>query len=178
MPPRVCLGVITGAHGVRGQVRVRSFTEEPAAVAAYGPLEDEAGARRFRLAVTGRAKDELIARIDGVADRDAAEALRGTRLFVDRAALPPPDDPEEFYLADLIGLAAETAAGAALGRVVAVHEFGAGPVVELAPDEGRPLLVPFTRAAVPTVDLAGGRLVVEPPEGLLEPPDEPRAERG
>ena len=176
--PRVCLGVITGAHGVRGQVRVRSFTDEPAAVAAYGPVEDEAGALRFRLAVTGRAKDELVARIDGVADRDAAEALRGTRLFVERAALPPPADPDEFYQADLVGLSAETVDGQALGRVVAVHEFGAGPLIEIVPDGGRALLVPFTRAVVPAIDLATGRMVVAPPEGLLGAGDEPAAERG
>ena len=162
---RICLGVIAGAHGVRGLVKVKSFTETAEDLTAYGPLTDEAGARRFELTVTGRAKDALLARIEGVADRDQAQALKGTRLYVARDALPALDEEETYYHADLIGLAAEDRDGRPLGRVRAVHNFGAGDLLELdgGPD-GPSLLLPFTQAAVPVVDLAGGRIVVEPPE--------------
>lgn len=171
---QILVGVIAGAHGVRGQVRVRSFTAVPEAVAAYGPLQDETGRRRFALSVTGAAKDGVIARIEGVADRDAAQALRGVRLYLPRAALPP-TEVEEFYHADLIGLAAEGVDGVPLGHVVAVQNFGAGDVLEVEPPSGEAaLFVPFTRAAVPEVDIARGRLVLDPPEGLEAPA---RAER-
>ena len=162
--PRVCLGVITGAHGVRGLVRLKSFTAKPEAVADYGPLEDEAGARRFDLVVQSRAKGHLIASIDGVSDRDAAEGLRGVHLYVDRAALPEPDEPEEFYHADLIGLAVETADGQAYGAVRTVEDFGAGDVIEIELAAGGAVALPFTRAIFPLVDLPNGRLVVDPPE--------------
>ncbi len=160
--PRVCLGVITGAHGVRGLVKVKSFAEVPEDVAAYGPLTDEDGARVFTLSVTGRSKDALLARVEGVADRDQAQALRGMRLYVARDALPALGEEETYYHADLLGLAAEDPEGRQLGRVAAVHNFGAGDILELD-GEGR-RLVPFTREAVPEVDLEGGRLVVELPE--------------
>ena len=160
---RLCVGVIAGAHGVRGLVKIKSFTDDPANLTAYGPLTDESGARRYQVAVTGRAKGVLLARIEGVGDRDAARALSGARLYVARAALPEPED-EEYYHADLIGLAVEDRAGAPLGRVAAVQNFGAGDILEIErPDQGT-LLVPFTKAAVPLVDPAGGRVVVEPPE--------------
>jgi len=162
--PRVCLGVITGAHGVRGLVRLKSFTAEPEAVAGYGPLEDEAGARRFDLVVRSRAKGHLIASIDGIADRDAAEGLRGVHLYVDRAALPEPDEPEEFYRADLIGMAVETVDGQAYGTVRTVEDFGAGDVIEIELAAGGTVALPFTRAIFPRVDLPNGRLVVDPPE--------------
>lgn len=169
---QILVGVIAGAHGVRGEVRIRSFTAVPQAIAAYGALQDEAGRRRFELRVTGAVKDGVIARIRGVADRDAATALRGVRLYLPRTALPPPG-AEEFYHADLIGLAAEGVDGAPLGRVVAVQNFGAGDVLEIAPGrEGAAIFLPFTRAAVPVVDVAEGRIVVDPPEGLLERPSE------
>jgi 16S rRNA processing protein RimM len=173
----ILLGVIAGAHGVRGQVRIRSFTAEPQAIAAYGPLQDEAGRRRFELRVTGLTKEGVIARIEGVADREAADALRGVRLYLPRSALPPPG-AEEFYHADLIGLAAEGVDGAPLGRVVAVQNFGAGDVLEIAPPgDGAAIFVPFSRAAVPVVDVAGRRIVLDPPEGLLEgPPERPSFE--
>ncbi len=160
---RLCVGVIAGAHGVRGLVKIKSFTDDPANLTAYGPLTDESGARRYQVAVTGRAKGVLLARIEGVGDRDAARALSGARLYVARAALPEPED-EEYYHADLIGLAVEDRAGAPLGRVAAVQNFGAGDILEIErPDQGT-LLVPFTKAAVPLVDPASGRVVVEPPE--------------
>jgi 16S rRNA processing protein RimM len=168
-PPRVCVGVIVGAQGVRGAVRVKPFTASPEAVAGYGPVEDEAGGRRFELTLVGQAKGVVVAKLDGVADRDAAAALKGVRLYVPRAALPPAEE-EEWYHADLLGLAAVLRDGTALGRVKAVHAFGAGDSLEIERPDTAPVMVPFTRAAVPVVDLAGGRVVIDPPEGLFETP--------
>jgi 16S rRNA processing protein RimM len=167
---RVCIGVITGVHGVRGAVRIKSFTEDPASVAAYGPVEDEAGTRRFGLRVIGASKGVVLGRIEGIDDRNAAEALKGLRFYVDRAALPPPE-AEEFYHADLLGLGVELPDGTPFGRVKAVHSFGAGDTLEVERAAGDTILVPFTKAAVPVVDLAGGRLVLDPPAGLLEKPE-------
>ncbi len=179
---RLCVGVITGAHGVRGLVRIKSFTEQPESLAAYGKLSDEAGTRSFEVSVTGRAKGALLARIEGVTDRDQAEALRGTRLHVARDALPPLEDEEEYYVADLVGLEAVDGAGRALGRVQAVHNFGAGDVIEVVPDAqeggGPSRLWPFTRETVPEVDLAAGRLVIEPPEELEAGPPEREKDKG
>lgn len=180
---RVCLGVIAGAHGVRGQVRVKSFTETPEDLVAYGALSDESGARSFAVTLAGRSKGALLAKIDGVTDRDQAEALRGTKLFVARDALPALADQDEFYQADLIGLAAEDREGRPLGRVRAVHNFGGGDMIELTglerpqPGDAPPgsLLLPFTKAVVPLVDLTAGRLVVDPPqETEAEPSTKPR----
>jgi 16S rRNA processing protein RimM len=166
---RVCLGEVVGVHGVKGLVRVRPFTAEPEAFAAYGALQDETG-RRLKLEAVGRAKGVVLARVEGVADRTQAEALRGTRLYVERAALPAIEEAETYYHADLIGLLAENAEGRALGRVTAVHDFGAGDLLEIEsePEAGRKrgesLLVPFTSDAVPEVDLEAGRIVVLPPD--------------
>ncbi len=157
---RICLGAIAGPHGVRGLVKVKSFTEVPEDIAAYGVLWDEPGAKSYRLSLRGSAGGLLIASIDGLKDREAAQALRGTRLYVERAALPEPDEEEVYYHADLIGLAAEDEAGAKLGSVKSVNDHGAGDYLEVESPAGPPLLVPFTRAAVPLVDLAAGRLVV------------------
>ncbi|WP_119461680.1 ribosome maturation factor RimM [Rhodospirillaceae bacterium SYSU D60014] len=171
--PRILVGAIAGAHGVRGQVRIKSFTAEPADVAAYGPVSDESGARRFTLAVIGPAKGGVIARIDGIGDRNAAEALKGMRLYVPRAALPEPEE-EAFYHADLIGLAVDLADGSRFGRVVAVQNYGAGDVLEIQPASGGTTIVaPFTRAVVPLVDIAGRRILLDPPSGLLEPAGRP-----
>jgi 16S rRNA processing protein RimM len=167
---RVCVGVIAGAHGVRGAVRVKSFTADPDDVAHYGPLEDEKGERRFSLRLVGSAKGVVIARLPGIADRDRAEALRGLRLYLPRAALPPTSD-EEYYHADLIGLEAALGDGTAVGQVRAVHDFGAGDTLEIERPAGPPAMVPFTRAIVPIVDLAAGRLVLDPPPGLLDDPE-------
>ena len=161
------LGVITGAHGVRGLVRVKSFTAEPDAIAAYGPLEDERGERSFVIEPVGAAKGVLIARLAGVADRDAAERLKGVRLYLPRAALPEPGE-EEYYHADLLGLAAMLRDGAVFGRVRAVHAYGAGDSLEIERPDGRVVIVPFTSAAVPVVDIAGRRVVIDPPAGLLD----------
>lgn len=164
---RVCVGVIGGARGLKGDMRVKSFTATPEDVGAYGPVEDEKGERRFALRVTGRAGEQVIVRIDGVADRDAAERLRGVRLYVARAALPEPA-ADEFYHADLIGLRVERAGGGGevVGTVKAVHDFGGGDLVEIARPAGDTVMVPFTRQRVPTVDLAGGRIVVAADELL------------
>jgi len=163
------MGVVGAPHGVRGATRVKSFTDPPEAIATYGALEDESGMRRFTLRVAGAAKGDgmVIAQLSGVADRDQAEALRGLRLYAPRAALPATAE-DEFYHADLVGLAAALEDGTPLGTVIAVHDFGAGDMIEIAPAKGQPVLVPFTRAAVPVVDIAGGRVVVDPPHGLFE----------
>jgi len=163
---RVCLGAIAGAHGVKGLVKIKSFTARPEDIAAYGPLSDEAGTRSFSLDLRGAAKGLLIARVEGLAGREAAQALKGTRLYLARAALPPPEE-EEYYHADLVGLVAYDSAGRVVGRVVAVHNYGAGDILEVQ-GEGPSLLVPFTAAAVPEVDIAAGRLVLDPP-GEVEP---------
>jgi 16S rRNA processing protein RimM len=167
MTDRVCLGAITGAHGVRGQVKVKPFTEDPADIAAYGPVTDEAGERRFAISVTGMAKGQVLAKLEGISDRNAAEALRGTRLYVERSALPDTDDGS-FYHADLVGLRVEGRDGEKIGTVTALYDFGAGDVVEIHCIDGESRMLPFTETVVPVVDLEGGRLVVEPPEGSLE----------
>ena len=160
---RVCVGEIVGVHGVRGLVKLRSFTADPEAVTAYGPVSDESGRRRFVLHLQSAAKDGWLARVEGIADRTAAEALRGTKLYVDRTVLPEPDEGE-FYHADLIGLRADRLGGGAdLGVVAAVHDFGAGTLLELRAPDGTSAMVPFTLASVPVVDLAGGRVVIDPP---------------
>ena len=164
---QVCVGVITGPQGVGGAVRIKSFTERPEDVAAYGPLADETGQRRLELRLVGAAKGVLIARLSGVDDRNGAEALRGLRLYLARSALPQPE-PEEYYHADLIGLEAVLGDGTPLGRVRAVHDFGAGDTIEIERSGAAPAMVPFTRAIVPVVDLEAGRLVVAPPPGLLD----------
>jgi 16S rRNA processing protein RimM len=161
MADRVCVGVIVGPHGVKGVVRIKSFTERAADVAAYGPVEDEAGDRRFALAIIGEAKGVVTARVDGVIDRSAAERLKGSRLYVRRTALPALAD-DEFYYSDLVGLRAELADGTLLGRVSGVFDFGGGDVIEVA-GAGGPWLFSFTRAVVPLVDIAGGRVLVAPP---------------
>lgn len=166
--PRVCVGMISGAHGVRGLVKVKPFTEDPEGVTSYGPLSDESGLRSFRLELLSQAKGQWLARIEGVSDRTGADALRGTRLYVGRDLLPEPEE-DEFYHADLIGLRVESPDGEPFGIVRAVHDFGAGPLIEIDRRPGA-IMVPFTKATTPVVDLAAGRIVIDPPAGLLEPP--------
>lgn len=164
--PRICLGKVVGAHGVRGQVKLKSFTNDPADVAAYGPLQDESGLRSFKVSLSGSPKDGVfVARLEGVVDRDAAEALKGVNLYAPRAALPEPEE-EEFYYADLVGLRATTEDGELFGTVTAVHDFGAGDVLELRKADGTTTHLPFTRAVAPVVDVGGGRIVVRPPEEI------------
>lgn len=161
---RVLVGEIGRPHGVRGLVRLRAFTEDADAIAAYSPLTDESGTRRF--AITLKGGD--LAAIEGVADRDAAQRLTGTKLYVERDRLPPPED-EEFYLTDLIGLAAVTEGGESLGTVRAVEDHGAGPFL-IVDGAGREHLLPFTKAVVPVVDIAGGRVTVVPPGEIIVAP--------
>ena len=159
---RVCVGQIGAAHGVRGEVRLRSFTEDPLGVTRYGALETEDG-RAIEIEAVRPARDVLVARLKGISDRDAAEALKNVRLYVPRERLPQPDD-DEFYYADLIGLAAQTADGAAFGVVKAVHNFGAGDLLEIEPAAGgATVMLPFNATTVPTIDIPARRLVIEPP---------------
>ena len=165
MADRVCVAQIGAAHGIRGEVRLHSFTEEPSAVTAYGALESEDGRRHFEIETLRPAKDGFVARFKGIADRNAAETLTNLKLYVPRERLPPVDDKNTFYHADLVGLAAVTPDGAALGTVRAIHNFGAGDIIEIEPaDAGEALMLPFTEATVPSVDIANGRLVVVPPD--------------
>jgi 16S rRNA processing protein RimM len=168
-PPaaRICLGAIAGAFGVRGEVRLKSFCAEPAAIAGYGPLETEDGRRRFVVTITRPLKGAFAARLSGIDDRDAAEALRGTRLYAPRDRLPPLGD-DEYYHADLIGLVVLDAGGGVIGRVRAIHDHGAGDLIEIDRPGGASILLPFTRATVPTVDLGAGRLIADLPAGLLD----------
>jgi 16S rRNA processing protein RimM len=163
MTDRICVGAVAGAFGVKGEVRLKSFCADPGAIAAYAPLWTEDGARSFSVRITRPIPGGLAARLGGIATREQAEALRGLRLFADRDRLPAlPDD--EFYHADLIGLAVLDTGGALLGRVRAVHNHGAGDILEIQAPGGRAILLPFTRAIIPTVDLGSGRIIADPPE--------------
>ena len=170
MGARICIAKFGAAHGVRGEIRLWPFTDEPLSIAKYGPLESEDGRRRFEIAAVRAAKDHLVARIKGVDTRDDAEKLNGLELFVAREKLPATADGE-FYHADLIGLAVVGTDDRPLGRIVAVHNFGAGDIIEIASGNGgETKLLPFTDAVVPTVDLASGRAVIVPP-GEIEGDD-------
>ncbi len=159
-PRRVLVGVLGAAQGVRGEVRVKSYTAVATSIADYGPLWSEDGRRSFTFTTLRPVKDDmLVARIAGLTDRDDAAALTGTKLYVNRASLPPPEE-DEFYQIDLVGLLAENEAGQALGRVAAVQNFGAGDLLAIAPSTGDTLLVPFTKVFVPILDFEGGRVVV------------------
>ena len=159
----ICVARIGAAHGVRGAVKLWTFTEDPLAVKAYGPLVTKDGARQFEVTSAREAKGHLVATLKGIATREEAERLNGIELYVAREKLPE-TDADEYYHADLIGLAAVNAAGDPLGRVIAIHNFGAGDIIEIAPPSGSTMLLPFTNAVVPTVDLAGGRVVIELPQ--------------
>jgi len=175
---RICVGKIVGVHGVRGLVKIKSETAVPQDCAQYGPVANEAGDRQFDVTVTGFSKGVVLAKIAGISDRDAAFALKGTLLYVSRAVLPEPEE-EEFYHADLIGLAVELPDGRAFGRVRALHDFGAGDLIELSdlpalPDYGEKgqkaggsVILPFTKAVVPIIDLERQRLVVDPPQAMF-----------
>jgi 16S rRNA processing protein RimM len=161
----ICVARIGAAHGVRGAVKLWTFTEDPLAVKQYGPLMTKDGARQFEVTHVREAKDHLVATLKGIATREDAERLNGLELYVARDKLPETDEGE-YYHADLIGLAAIDAAGEPLGRVIAIHNFGAGDIIEIAPAQGPTMLLPFTNAVVPTVDLAGGRVVIELPQEI------------
>lgn len=166
---RVCLGAIAGAFGVQGEVRLKSFCAEPTAIAGYGPLFTEDGKTSYRITLTRPVSGGLGARLSGVRTREEAEALRGVQLFADRARLPALEE-DEYYHADLIGLEVRDTGGKLLGRVLSVNNHGAGDILEVSGPTG-PVLIPFTRAAVPTVDLKLGRLVVDLLEGLEDGPE-------
>jgi 16S rRNA processing protein RimM len=158
---KICVARIGAAHGVRGAVKLWTFTEDPLAVKCYGPLWTS-GTRQFELASVREAKDHLVATFKGVTTRQQAERLNGVELYVARSRLPA-TGANEYYHADLIGLAAVTAQDEPLGRVVAIHNFGAGDIIEIAPASGPTMLLPFSNAVVPIVDLPGGRVVIEMP---------------
>src|ERR1700726_2402592 len=165
MAARICIARIGAAHGVRGAVKLWTFTEDPFAVKTYGPLVTKDGARSFEIATTREAKGHLVATLKGIATREDAERLNGVELYIAREKLPATAE-DEYYHADLIGLAAATPANKPLGRGVAIHNFGAGDIIEIAPPQGTTMLLPFTNAVVPSVDLAGGRVVIELPEEI------------
>ncbi len=162
-PAQVCVARIGAAHGVRGAVKLWIFTEDPFAVKRYGPLLTKDGTRQFEVTSAREAKGHLVAQLKGITTRDEAERLNGLELYVPREKLPATDE-HEYYHADLIGLAAVTTANEPLGRVVAIHNFGAGDILEIAPPGGATMLLPFSNAVVPTVDVAGGRVMIELPQ--------------
>ncbi len=164
---RVIVGSLAGAFGVKGEVRLKSYCADPAAIATYTPLSTEDG-RLFRVVViTGQIPNGFAARIEGIDTKEEADALRGAALYADRARLPHLAD-DEYYHADLIGLMVSDTGGAPLGTVKAVLNHGATDLLEIArPEGGETVLLPFTLAAVPTVDLVSGRIVADPPDGLF-----------
>jgi 16S rRNA processing protein RimM len=163
MSSQICVARIGAAHGVRGAVKLWTFTEDPLAVTRYGPLSTKDGARQFEVAQAREAKDHLVATLKGVTTRNEAERLNGIELYIAREKLPATED-DEYYHADLIGLAAVTATDDPLGEVIAIHNFGAGDIIEIAPPTGATIMLPFSHAVVPTVDLAAGRVVIELPD--------------
>lgn len=173
---RVCVGVIAGAHGVRGDVRVKSFTEDPRDLASYGPVTDISGRRSFGLNILGATRGLLRVHIRGIDDRNSAAALSGTELYIERGDLPEAGE-DEFYHADLIGLRAEAEDGEELGTVKALYDFGGGEMIEIVRPDGRGVVLPFTRAVVPVVDIAGGRIVVRPPMTVADTTATPDAEK-
>lgn len=167
MTEKVCVGAVAGAFGVRGEVRLKSFCAEPEDIAAYGPLTSEDGSQSFTISLTSQIKNGFAARLGGVATKEQADALRGLRLYVDRDRLPSPGD-DEYYHADLIGLDVYDTGGTLIGQVKSVLNHGASDLLEVqGPGLKSTILLPFTREAVPTVDLATGRIVADPPEGLV-----------
>lgn len=174
--PYINLAVIGAAHGIKGEVRVKTYTSDPLAIGDYGPLQTHDG-REFRVASVRPAKDVVIVRFKGVETRNEAEALNGTELLVRRDKLPPPED-DEFYHVDLIGLSVETETGEPVGKIAAVLDFGAGEMLEVKARGEKPVLIPFTRAAVPVVDIKAGLVRVEPiAAGLVADDDEDDAPR-
>ena len=167
-PPRICVGAVAGAYGVRGEVRLKSFCADPRAISGYGPLHTEDGSRSFSVRLGPQLKNGFAARLSGVTSKEAADALRGARLYVDRTLFPAPDE-EEYYHADLIGLGVFDAGGTEIGRIKAVLNHGAGDILEIdmAGKSGTALL-PFSKAVVPTVDLSRGRIIVDPPDGAFD----------
>ena len=174
----VLIAVVGGAHGIKGECRVRSLTENPLALGAYGPLVDTAG-NRYTVKSARPQKNVVVVRFDEVRDRNHAERINGRELFVDRSVLPEPEDDDEFYLGDLVGLAVQTIAGEAVGTVVAFHDFGAGDILEIQPPGGPTVMIPFSAAAVPELDVEAGVMVVDPvAAGIAETDDDEEPEPG
>ena len=172
----VQMAVIGAAHGIKGELRVKTFTGDPMALGDYGPLFDGKG-RAFEVAAIRPAKEVVVVRFKGIADRTQAEALAGTELFVDRSVLPDDVEEDEFYHADLIGLAVHDETGAEIGKVTAVHNFGGGDILELTLNGRRGVLIPFTQAAVPQIDLAASKVGIDSrAAGLLDDPEDDGAE--
>ncbi|MCT8161972.1 ribosome maturation factor RimM [Pseudoruegeria sp. SHC-113] len=165
---KICVGAIAGAFGVQGEVRLKSFCAEPSDIAEYGPLSTEDGSQRFTVTITRPVKNGFAARLGGVATKEEADALKGVQLYADRDALPDlPDD--EYYHTDLIGLTVLDTGGTELGKVINVLNHGASDLLELKPaGVAESVLLPFTLAVVPTVDLERGRIIADPPEGLFD----------
>lgn len=163
----ICVGSIAGAFGVKGEVRLKSFTADPVAIADYAPLMTKDGIKMFDVVLTGSVKNGLTARMSGIITKEDADALKGTELYVPRDRLPNlPDD--EFYHADLVGLSVYDTGGTLLGQVRAVQNHGATDLLEIMGNGLKTtVLLPFTRVAVPTVDLASGRIIADPPHGLF-----------
>jgi 16S rRNA processing protein RimM len=160
---RVCVAQIGAAHGLKGKVRLRSFTQEPTDFTTYGPLETEDGTRHLEIEETRFAKDHFVVSFEGVDDRNAAEALRNVNLYVSREKLPAVAEDDTFYHADLVGLSAVTRDKSAFGEVIAVQNFGAGDILEIRRGDGTTTMLPFTANAVPEIDIASGTIVVDPP---------------
>jgi 16S rRNA processing protein RimM len=167
----ICVASIAGAFGVRGEVRLKSFTADPEAIEEYNPLMTEDGSQSFEVGILQPIKNGLAVRLSSVSTKEEADALKGVNLYVPRGRLPSlPDD--EFYHTDLIGLEVVDTGGTRLGKVKAVQNHGAGDLLEIhGPGLKATVLLPFTRAAVPTVDLSAGRVIADPPEGLFPDPD-------
>ena len=163
-----CLGTITGAHGLHGEVIIKSYTQVPEDIAGYNPLLSQDGTRRFELVSVRAGKKGLVARVAGIAGRSAAEALRGVQLFIEKDNLPLPEEGEWYY-SDLIGLEAQLCDGTVLGAIVAVQDYGAGDLLEVRQaSDGKTVMLPFTRDVVPEVDIKAGCVRVDPPPGLLD----------
>lgn len=168
---RICLGIVTGVRGLQGEVRFRSYTDPPENAAAYGSVTDESGMQQFDVCITDSSRNGLILKLGGINDRTTAEALKGTELFAARDVLPELGN-DEFYHVDLEGLPVVLADGTAMGSVRGLGDYGAGSVLEITLSHGKPLVLPFTRAAVPVIDLGASRVVIDPPPGLLAEGDE------
>lgn len=167
----ILLGVIGAAHGIKGEVRIKAFTGDPLAIADYGPLTDDKG-RRFEIAEVRPAKEVVVARIKGITSREAAESLNGVNLYVARDQIPAPEDEDEFLQADLIGCAVVGPDGVVLGTVTTVANYGAGDLLDILLPDGRSVLMPFTKAFAPRIDIAARRIEAVPPEGLFEADDD------
>lgn len=171
----ILLGVVGGAHGIKGEVRIKSFTENPTDIKAYGPLVDAKG-KTYTIRSARIQKNVVVVTINEISDRNGAELLNGTELFVDRSALPE-DDADAFYQSDMVGMTVETTEGQPVGTVIAFHDFGAGEVVEIKPERGSSVMIPFSEAAVPEIDVERRVMIVEPlAAGLVSTPDEDEAE--